>query len=217
MGFGHFILFHPDIINAGFFLSLNGCSALPKVIILNDPLTGEEHLSLGLAYELNGEYDSAVKEYSIAVKKSKGDYRPLFYMGNVYYKKPDFKLSERYYIKALKKYPAQADIHNNLAWVYIETNLLEKALTEVNSAIKIKKDTNYLDTLAHVYDKMGRHEDAISVLQDAINSTPASQLNLLINEYRLLSELYEKTGRIDLAEDARLKAEDFKVQKQNRE
>ena len=48
---------------------------------------------LGLAYELNGEYDSAVGEYSIAIKKSGGDYRPLFYMGNVYYKKMDFKLS----------------------------------------------------------------------------------------------------------------------------
>ncbi|MDD5435426.1 MAG: tetratricopeptide repeat protein [Nitrospira sp.] len=194
---------------------MNNCSTLPKIVILHDPLTGEEHLSLGLAYELNGEYDSAVKEYSMVIKKSKGDYRPLFYMGNVYYKKLDFKLSEQYYIKALRQDPDQADIHNNLAWVYIDTNVTDKALAEVNSAIKIKKDANYLDTLANLYVKMGRHDDAISVLQDAINSTPASHLDLLINEYRLLGELYEKNGKTDLADDARLKSESFKVLKQN--
>lgn len=216
MDIGHFTLFHPDFFYSGFFLSLNGCSAFPKIIILHDALTGEEHLSLGLAYELNGEYDSAVKEYSMAIKKSKGDYRPLFFMGNVYYKKIDFKSSEKYYLKALKQAPDQADIHNNLAWVYIESNYLDKALSEVNSAIKIKKDTNYLDTLANVYDKMGRLEDAISVMQDAINSTPDSQVDVLFNEYRLLGELYEKTGRIDLAEAVRLKAERFKTLMNNR-
>ena len=44
------------------------CSSF-KIIVLKDPLTPEEHLNLGVAYEQKGELDPAMREYQLASKK----------------------------------------------------------------------------------------------------------------------------------------------------
>ncbi len=46
----------------------SGCS-LPRIIVLKDPLSPEEHLNLGVVYEKEGEFDNAIKEYLKAAKK----------------------------------------------------------------------------------------------------------------------------------------------------
>ncbi len=173
-------------------LFFSSCTPIPKFIILHDPLTLDEHLSLGLSYELKEEFDYAIEEYSKALKVAKKDYRPLFYLGNVYYKKREYGLAESYYRKALRKTSEEGDIHNNLAWVYIDTAKLEEAEKEVNIALKIKRDPYYMDTLANIYAKMGMYEKAIEVLQEAISITPPGDTDLLNNEHRLLGDLYER-------------------------
>ncbi|MEN6466234.1 MAG: hypothetical protein ABFD62_13750, partial [Syntrophaceae bacterium] len=46
------------------------CSCtMPRIIVLKDPLTPEEHLDLGYAYEQKKEYEMAIKEYEAAAKK----------------------------------------------------------------------------------------------------------------------------------------------------
>ncbi|HYA03901.1 MAG TPA: hypothetical protein VEI04_12385, partial [Syntrophobacteria bacterium] len=44
---------------------LCGCS-LPHIVVLGDPLSPEEHLKLGMAYESKAEYDLAAAEYKAA-------------------------------------------------------------------------------------------------------------------------------------------------------
>lgn len=189
---------------------LSSCASLPKVIVLHDPLTVDEHLSLGLSYELNGEYDYAIQEYSKALKRAKGDYRPLFYLGNVYYRKGGYDQAKGYFKKALRIAPENSDIHNNLAWLYIDTEEFDKARTEIDLALKIKRDPYYLDTLANLYDRIGEHEEAARVLEEAIASAPAGHAELLHSEYKLLSDVYEKLGKKELAEESRGKAEEYR-------
>ena len=43
-------------------LFLSGCS-LPRIIILNDPLSAEEHNNLGRIYESQEKYDLAAQQY----------------------------------------------------------------------------------------------------------------------------------------------------------
>ncbi len=125
---------------------LSGC-AMPKIVILDDPLSPEEHINLGVAYEKKGEIDNALKEYRLASKKLPLAY---LYMGNIYFQKNDFDEAESAYKKAIKKDSQNADAHNNLAWLYYtkKENLKEaeelalKAI-ELNPA---KKDL-YQDTL----------------------------------------------------------------------
>ena len=90
------------------------CSSF-KIIVLKDPLTPEEHLNLGVAYEQKGELDPAMREYQLASKKLPIAY---LYLGNAHFQKNEFSKAEAYYKKAIKKEPQNADAYNNLAWLY---------------------------------------------------------------------------------------------------
>ena len=43
-----------------YFSFISACS-LPRIIVLEDPLSPEEHLNLGVAYERKGELDGAIR------------------------------------------------------------------------------------------------------------------------------------------------------------
>ncbi|OGW38702.1 MAG: hypothetical protein A2Y97_11110, partial [Nitrospirae bacterium RBG_13_39_12] len=94
-------------------LPLSGC-AFPRIIVLDDLLSPEEHLNLGVAYEKNGELDDALKEYEIASKELPAAY---LYMGNIYFQKKELDEAEYYYKKTISKDPKNADAYNNLAWL----------------------------------------------------------------------------------------------------
>lgn len=127
-------------------LSLHACS-LPRIVVLDDPLSPEEHLNLGVAYERNGELDAAIGEYEKASKKLPAAY---LYLGNVFFHKDDYEKAEAYYRKAIEKDPENADAYNNLAWVYyVKRENLQEAEFLVKKALELnpcKRDI-YQDTL----------------------------------------------------------------------
>ncbi|GER94174.1 hypothetical protein A45J_1933 [hot springs metagenome] len=132
------------------------CS-FPRIIILDDPLTPEEHINLGVAYEKKGELDLAIKEYEIASKKLPIAY---LYLGNVYMQKENLDEAEKYYKKAIKKQPDIADAYNNLSWLYYikakgqglkvedANEILKEAEGLVLKALELNPlNENYKDTL----------------------------------------------------------------------
>ena len=96
------------------FFTLTACS-LPKIIIVHDPLTPEEHINLGVAYEKKGELGAAMKQYKEASKKLPSSW---VYMGNVSFEESDMRKAEKYYKKAIDKDKNNPDAYNNLAWLY---------------------------------------------------------------------------------------------------
>jgi len=127
-------------------LNLYACS-LPRIVVLNDPLSPEEHLNLGVTYEKKGELDNALKEYKEASKKLPLAY---LYMGNVYYQKKEYEEAEFYYKEAIEKDPANADAYNNLAWLYfINRESLDEAERLALKALELNpsKKEIYMDTL----------------------------------------------------------------------
>ena len=128
-----------------------GC-AMPRIIVLDDPLSPEEHINLGVAYEKRGELDSALKEYGEASKRLPVAY---LYMGNVFLQKNEFGRAESYYKKAIEKDPRNADAYNNLAWLYfVKKENLEGAESLVLKAIELNpsKKEIYQDTLDRIRD-----------------------------------------------------------------
>lgn len=130
-------------------LLLSSC-AFPRIIILKDPLTPEEHLNLGVAYEKQGELDAAMKEYKLAAKKIPGAY---LYIGNVHFQKKEWDEAERNYRKAIRQEPQNADAANNLAWLYYtKKENLDQAETLARKAIELNpaKEKIYRDTLEKI-------------------------------------------------------------------
>jgi tetratricopeptide (TPR) repeat protein len=138
-----------DLVFAVCFFSLTmGCS-LPRVIVLEDPLTPQEHLNLGVSYESKGEYDLAIKEY----KQAQGLPQAYLYLGNVYFAKNQWGLAESYYEKAITEMPKDADGYNNLAWLYYtKGENLEKAESLALKALELNpaKKEIYQDTLQKI-------------------------------------------------------------------
>ncbi len=128
------------------------CS-FPKLRVLKDPLSPEEHLNLGVAYEKGGEIDLALKEYEKAAKKLP---LALLYLGNAYFLKNRWEEAEVHYRKAIEKDPGNADAHNNLAWLYYckGENLEEaEALARKALALDPSKEPVYRDTLEKIKEK----------------------------------------------------------------
>lgn len=130
------------------FCALVSCS-LPRIIVLEDPLTPEEHISLGLAYERKGELDPAFEEYRRASKKLP---EAFLYMGNVAFQKGDLDDAETYYRRAIRERPALADAYNNLAWLlYTRDENLAEAETLALKATELKPaDENFRETLEKI-------------------------------------------------------------------
>jgi len=143
--------FHPSITLCPMLLAicLFAC-AMPRIIVLDDPLSPEEHLNLGVAYEKKGELDNAIKEYDRASKKLPIAY---LYLGNIYFQKNELDDAEKYYRKAIKKNPENADAYNNLAWLYFtKRENLDEAEKFAQKAIELNpaKKLIYSDTLEKI-------------------------------------------------------------------
>ncbi len=177
-------------------LFLFGCS-LPRIIVLHDPLTTEEHDNLGRIYESQGKFDLASGQYQEALKKDPKHVPSLLLLGDLSYRMKDYAEAESAYTKALKLDPKNADVRNNLAWVYIQTGRkLDKAkdLTAEALALDPGRRPYYLDTLGVVLLKLGKAEEAITVLRESVDTLPKDRPELLAEAQGHLADAYKAAG-----------------------
>ena len=125
----------------------SSCS-IPRIAILKDPLTPEEHVNLGVSYEKRGELDAALKEYIAAAKAMPLAY---LYVGNAYFQKKFFPDAEKAYRKAIDK-TNSAEARNNLAWLYYTTgSRLDEAEALARKAVELFPESEeFKDTLSKI-------------------------------------------------------------------
>jgi tetratricopeptide (TPR) repeat protein len=150
-----------------FIILLSGCGYFPKIVFVQDPLTAEEHNNLGVAYESEGKYDLALREYKKALDKDGSLITPLVNMGNVYFKQKKYKDAEKYYLKALKRNEKNIEAANNLASLYISVGKdYEKGLECLTKATASMENVPAyaLDTLGVLNLRLGDKDRAKEIL-----------------------------------------------------
>lgn len=200
IGYGFFSIAHCLLPIACFILW--GCGGR-QIIITKDPLSAEEHIKLGQAYEVKGELELAIHEYEKVLEKDNTNCMGYFGIGNIYYKKGKLSDAETHYKKAIEhtnaEDPKSALFYNNLSWVYIEGNgNLKEAETLAQRAISLDPLMSfvYLDTLGVVYTRLGEFEKAEEAFLSALKSAPDDKTALRhINIH--LFELYRINGNAE--------------------
>lgn len=162
-------------------LSLVACSGLPRIVILHDPLTPEEHVTLAGRYEAQGLAKQAVEEYQAALRKRPDDVTALVGLGNLSYQRGEMKEAERYYCKALDRDPNHPAANNNLASVYLA---LGKKLDEAERlarralAQESPHKAYFWETLAGIHLQQGRLAEAQADLILADSMAPVENREL---------------------------------------
>ena len=155
-------------------LLLSGCS-LPKIIVLHDPLSADEHIRLGGIYDAQGKTELARDQYQAAVRQDAKHGRAWALLGDTAVRLKDYPGSAKAYKKALRLDPQNGDLHNNLAWVYIQQGEdLEEAHDLTTKALQLfpAHRPYYLDTLGVVLLKLGKVQDAVTTLKESVDTIP---------------------------------------------
>ncbi len=171
-------------------LFLGACS-MPRLVVLSDPLSAEEHNDLGVAYEYMGETELALREYELAFRRNKDWDQPLINHGNVHAGMENWEKAEQSYKKALERNPDNPEAMNNLAYVLIMQDRGSEALDLSSRAVEYgPKNPAFLNTMAMALENTGNRHKATEKYLKALDHAPVD------------SDLYEriKTGLKSLDE-----------------
>jgi len=161
-----------SVLLAGF----QACSGLPRIVVLHDPLTPAEHVTLGTAYEGQGRTDLAAQEYHAALRQEHGYAPALVGLGNLAFAGGALEEAEPYYRQALATAPENPGANNNLAMLYLARGeSLDEAERLARQALAQRGQLRpyVLDTLAHIYVLQGRYKEAKAVLEEAEAVAPS--------------------------------------------
>lgn len=129
---------------------LAGCGRIPRIIVLSDPLSAEEHLDLGVAYERKGELELAAREYERALRKDRTLIQARINLGNIRVAKREYREAKEEYREALALRPGHPEAANNLAWAAILSGEgLEDAAARMEAILgkEEQRTPSLLDTL----------------------------------------------------------------------
>ncbi len=154
----------------------------------------------GQIYELEGDSLRAFKEYKKAIKIAGKDYRGYFRMANLQQKIGDFDSAELNFEKAMELSPQNPLIHNNLAWLYIETNRAGFAESLILEILSKDMDRNYIyhDTLATAYYHMFNYILAKQYYNEAILYVPAQDIRSQLSIYSHIRDMYLRINNAEM-------------------
>jgi len=127
---------------------------IPQIIVIDDPLTAQQHNDLGVAYEEKGNFDLAGKEYEKAIKKNREWVIPYLNLGHLYYRQDKLDQAERALREGLRIKGDHPELLNNLAWVLMEKGQLKDAKALIDKAIAIEDKEEYQDTRQEILERL---------------------------------------------------------------
>jgi tetratricopeptide (TPR) repeat protein len=185
------------------------CSRQPLPALWSERLAAQELVHLGQVYQARGDQVRALQAYQQAVQMHPGYVPAWTALGDLHYVRQEYAPAEAVYKKILTLNPQQAEIYDNLCWVYLSTHRnLDAAESLIQQALALNPSprNRYLDTQAVIWLRQGKYEQALASLDEAIGLTPSTAREALAERYQLLAEIYRRMGRDDEAQRAQEQA-----------
>jgi len=142
------------------FLLTGGSLCACSEWVMHNPATPEEHVTIGLAYEVEGHPELAAREYTGALLQQQAYIPALIGLGNLALDRKEWEEAEGYYRRALIVAPEDPGINHNLALVYLtQQEKLDEAerLADVALIQSGPLRPYVLDTIAQIYIRQGRY------------------------------------------------------------
>jgi tetratricopeptide (TPR) repeat protein len=104
------------------------------------PENAEIYYNRGIAYDNLGQYQPAIKDYSLAIRL-KPDYAEAYYnRGTIYNELSQYQQAISDFNQAINLQPTDAKAYHNRGFAYDKLNQLEQAIENYNQAIRLKPD-----------------------------------------------------------------------------
>lgn len=161
-----------------------------------DPKLSQAHSLLAVAYDRKGLHDRAEDSYRHAINVNDNDPQALNNLGYSLYLNGNYRAAVDKLKRAARLAPADSRVLNNLALAQVRLGKYDDAYRNFARA---GGEFNGHSNLAALLVRMGREDRAVEHLEAARRIQPDSQ-----NVLRQLAELYDRTGRKDKADEARV-------------
>jgi Tfp pilus assembly protein PilF len=181
-------------------LLAGGCSRVPRIIVLEDPLTADEHVELGVAYERKGDLGLARREYEAALRKDGKSFQARVNLGNVYLSVKEYAKARKEYLEALELRPGDAEATNNLSWAAVLSGEgIDEALARMEAVVSAPGGRNaaLLDTLGVLRmhaNKPEEAEEAFALAEKYCIEQDAAQGGSANQAYRCTEEVRREIG-----------------------
>jgi len=162
------------------------------------PFVASHYYYRGLAWYRKGNKDRAIEDFDKVIILDSRWHSAYINRGLCRTKGGEYKEALSDYKRALELNPKDANVHNNLAWLYATANDEKfqdkgKALEHAKKAAELSNERNaeILDTLARAYYINGKFKEAVETEKKALNLEPGNE------EFKKNLEVYQKASSID--------------------
>lgn len=165
-----------------------------------DPNDVASHIELGRMYLSEGRIDAATRRFEKVLSIDSRQIQAYLLLSLALQKhvKPDLPRAAALLEKAAKIAPQDAEVHLNLAQVYAKLNMLEKAISEFESAIELSDDEAILVSghlgLMAIYKKRGELGKAGEEYKTACELYPGVKDMIMESEIALVTPAPKYAG-----------------------
>jgi tetratricopeptide (TPR) repeat protein len=150
--------------------AIRACSRLISVI----PDTAALYTKRGIAYFDNGQIELAIADYTRAIALDPRFTEAHYHRGHAFLSKEAYARAIADFSQALSRNPKHALSRNGRAWAAFKLGGdLASALDDANQAIAA--DATFAaayDTRGHIYEALGRHDEAVAAFRKALALEP---------------------------------------------
>jgi tetratricopeptide (TPR) repeat protein len=151
---------------------------------------------LGLAYEMSREFETAILTYKKGLELYGENDQFSFHIGACYAELGKINLAVPPFQEAIRLNPKNADAMNYLGYLWTDQGIrLDEAIDLIRKALEIDPENPaYMDSLGWAYYKKGMIQDAVKMLEAAVQKVPEDNLIRLH-----LGDAYFENGQWDRA------------------